>query len=403
MPVASAIATGSMSSTAPPTIETRAGGRWTAPVDRSRDPTKPNFQSSRPPGRRRGHALGLGAAWWLGGELAPPGQELAVGRCGTARDLVVDGRVPACAASASVVRSTSTSAPSARWTSATTSPGAARSSIAASTSPGWAAPVCPTVEDRSSASASGAVPSLPARALAARPCMRGHRDVADVVGRRRPPPSGPGRTPRARGGRSGSRRNAPPTPWNVGRPGARHRSTNSSVADAPPRYSAITGAPGPSSPTSKAAAPSPPADSSAAAGQAVALVGQHDERGPRAAAAPARAAARAPMPERSAPPKSRAATSRGEPKGGVHRGRVGLVQVGRGGGGEPERRRGGRRGRAQGQAGRLDPHGGGVLVVRGDRPGALAPAGAQERGDLRPLEAPVGDIARGAQDPSHGQ
>ena len=37
-----------MSSTAPP-AETRAGGRCSAPVERSREPTKPNFQSSERP------------------------------------------------------------------------------------------------------------------------------------------------------------------------------------------------------------------------------------------------------------------------------------------------------------------------------------------------------------------
>ena len=42
----SARSIGSMSSTAPPFIEMRAGGRWTAPEDRSSDPTKPNFHSS---------------------------------------------------------------------------------------------------------------------------------------------------------------------------------------------------------------------------------------------------------------------------------------------------------------------------------------------------------------------
>ncbi len=42
----SAIGTGSMSSTASPFIEIRAGGRWMAPLERSREPTKPNFHSS---------------------------------------------------------------------------------------------------------------------------------------------------------------------------------------------------------------------------------------------------------------------------------------------------------------------------------------------------------------------
>ena len=46
VPTASAMATGSMSSTAPPSMDTRDGGRCTAPDERSFEPTKPNFQSS---------------------------------------------------------------------------------------------------------------------------------------------------------------------------------------------------------------------------------------------------------------------------------------------------------------------------------------------------------------------
>ena len=43
VPSASAIGAGSMSSTAPPWHETRAGGRCTAPLSRSREPTNPYF------------------------------------------------------------------------------------------------------------------------------------------------------------------------------------------------------------------------------------------------------------------------------------------------------------------------------------------------------------------------
>ena len=42
----SARSTGSMSSTAPPFIDTRDGGRCTASVVRSFEPTNPNFHSS---------------------------------------------------------------------------------------------------------------------------------------------------------------------------------------------------------------------------------------------------------------------------------------------------------------------------------------------------------------------
>src|ERR1700723_626251 len=69
VPVAPAMATGSMSSTAPPSMDTREGGRWTAPEFRSFEPTNPNFHSSlrwaavletRAGGGRRG---GGGSSW----------------------------------------------------------------------------------------------------------------------------------------------------------------------------------------------------------------------------------------------------------------------------------------------------------------------------------------------------
>jgi len=49
VPVASDMGNGSMSSTLPPTKLTRAGGMCTAPLSRSRDATKPNFQSIERP------------------------------------------------------------------------------------------------------------------------------------------------------------------------------------------------------------------------------------------------------------------------------------------------------------------------------------------------------------------
>ena len=71
VPVASAMATGSMSSTAPPSMEIRDGGRCTAPELRSFEPTKPNFHSSlrwaavletRAGSGRRGGSGGAGPA-----------------------------------------------------------------------------------------------------------------------------------------------------------------------------------------------------------------------------------------------------------------------------------------------------------------------------------------------------
>ena len=47
VPVVWAMGAGSMSSAAPPFCDTRAGGRCTISLDRSREPVKPYFQSVR--------------------------------------------------------------------------------------------------------------------------------------------------------------------------------------------------------------------------------------------------------------------------------------------------------------------------------------------------------------------
>jgi hypothetical protein len=91
------------------------------------------------------------------------------------------GRAGSNAASASVARHTVTSAPSASVTSATTAPGSACSSAVHSRSPGWAAPVVPTV-----AAWSGTRPVADAQALGqrrARPLVQaGDGDVVDLLG-----------------------------------------------------------------------------------------------------------------------------------------------------------------------------------------------------------------------------
>ncbi|MGI3227299.1 hypothetical protein ACRJ4B_29190 [Streptomyces sp. GTA36] len=75
---------------------------------------------------------------------------------------------------------------------------------------------------------------------------------------------------------------------------------------------------------------------------------------------------------------------------GVHGGRVRLVEVGGRGGGEEELADAGAEAvEGQGPTGRLDGHGGGVLVVARDRPGSLARLGAQYRGDIRSRQAVV--------------
>ena len=133
-------------------------------------------------------------------------------------------------------------------------------------------------------------------------------------------------------------------------PGARHRSMNSSVALAPPRYSAMTG-PSASEPTMIAAAPSPPCDSSALVGQAVAHVGGDHHH---AAVAVERGAQRTDTRSQGAAEVERAHL-RVEPERGVDRRGVVLVEVGRVGGREPQRAERGALGRrAPGQAAGLD-------------------------------------------------
>ena len=73
VPSASAIGAGSMSSTAPPPMPTRDGGRCVVPVVASREPTKPYFQSLR---RRAAEEEGrLGAGRFGGWTSSRPRQE----------------------------------------------------------------------------------------------------------------------------------------------------------------------------------------------------------------------------------------------------------------------------------------------------------------------------------------
>ena len=81
-----------------------------------------------------------------------------------------------------------------------------------------------------------------------------------------------------------------------------------------------------------------------------------------------------------------------QPQGGVDRGGVGLVLVGGLGGGEVELlHRGGPAGGERPTAG-LDPEGGGVLVVGGDRPGPPPGRGPQRLADVLALQAPEREV-----------
>ena len=61
------------------------------------------------------------------------------------------------------------------------------------------------------------------------------------------------------------------------------------------------------------------------------------------------------------------------------------------------------RSRPQGQAGRLDPHGRGVLVVGGHGPRPPAAPGAEEEVTPWRAQPPVGDVAGGRGDSTHGR
>ncbi len=131
-------------------------------------------------------------------------------------------------------------------------------------------------------------------------------------------------------------------------PGVRHRSRNSVVALAPPRYSA-TSTPSPSSPISTAAAPSPPADSSALPGRPVRMSAATTKVGPP----PSNAAREGTATGTNGAGEIERRDVVVETKRRVDGRGVRLLGIGRLGGGEPER---GRRhvGGRQGQTGRLD-------------------------------------------------
>ena len=215
----SARSTGSMSSTAPPFIDTRAGGRWTASrgaVLRADEAELPVLVA---PGRRGRHPVGLGAAGRLGGDHAPPGQELAVGEVGGRRR---SGRPPA--------RPAVHAGRAPRWSGTPgrrprrpgpprPPPGRARTARASRPAPARDGPSRPGPPRRSGRRPGRRrrTPSLRASALTARPCMpvTATRSTWSAVSAGRLEGRLPGLG--ARAGRSGSRRTAPPTPGTAGR------------------------------------------------------------------------------------------------------------------------------------------------------------------------------------------
>ena len=196
--------------------------------------------------------------------------------------------------------------------------------------------------------------------------------------------------------RSAARRSAPPTRGSRSSPGTRQRSRNSRVAEAPPRYSAITG-PLRSSPTSNAAPASPPPPSSGepagpvrtspASTSTAGSVERSADR--RAAAAPRRPPRRRRRPSR----RRRVAARRGRswrsssPRRWATWWRTTAPRA------TAPPRASTRRPASTAMVRR-------VLVVGGDRPGALAPVAAQHLGDRRSLEPPVRQVTGDTDDAS---
>ena len=93
----------------------------------------------------------------------------------------------------------------------------------------------------------------------------------------------------------------------------------------------------------------------------------------------------------------------GEPQGGMEDRGVGLVEIRRGGGGEPQGIRFEIRAGAQGETCRLDAERRGVLVVGGHRSCPLPTPRTEEPVDLGPLKSSIGDIPRSTHYSTHGR
>src|SRR5262249_6501740 len=159
VPSTSLIGAASISSTAPPSRDTRAGGRCSAPVDSSREPTNANFQSCVRPATAAEIRSGSGRRGGSTVTTRRQDKERPYGSGPPFSTCAATGRAGVYDAKASVVRNTSTSAPSTTETTAITWPVVAVSSALARSSPKCAVPVLPTAADRSSTTASCATPS----------------------------------------------------------------------------------------------------------------------------------------------------------------------------------------------------------------------------------------------------
>ena len=185
------------------------------------EPTNPNFHSSLRQAAVDGDPLGLGPPGRLGGDHAPPGEELAVGEVGgpPRSGRPPARRAPTTATAVGGAEDEDVGAVGQRHHRQHLARLPTASSMEASTRPGMGGPGLAhgggQVVDHGAVVAPRA---CAASALTARPCMPVTADPVDLARR-----STPGRLeaptprPRRRAARSGSRRTAPPRPWSAGR------------------------------------------------------------------------------------------------------------------------------------------------------------------------------------------
>ena len=361
VPCTSAIGAGSMSSTASPTRDTCAGGRCSSPLERSREPT--NRTSTPRCGRRPTPRCARARAGAAARPSTAPRQQrnLPYGR--SAACSICDATVRA-----GCVRRDRVGGAEQQHVGAVGEhdqrdhlPGLRLSRARRRAAARRARCRCcrPSTSGRR-ASASFAMPSR-----AAMPADRAGVHAGDdrpcAPGRPRArPPSAPRSTPGRRAARTWSRRSALPTRASAVEPGVRQRSMNSSVALAPPRYSAMTAPSLLVADEQRAGAVAESPASSPLVGRPV----RRSEVTTSTVPLPSSAARSAPI----AGAQRAAEVERGhvgvEAQRGVDRRRVVLVEVRGLGGREPQRVGRDAVGRAaQREPGRFDAHRRGVLVV----------------------------------------
>ena len=295
-------------------------------------------------------------------------------------------------AMASVARNSSTSAPSATLTRATIWPGSACSSNATSSSPGCAAPAMPTVDERSSITCTpSSFPPVPRASRCTGAATAASATSLAVI----PADSSAAFHAATASGRPAISLKRSSQTFVRSSPGARHRSMCSSVTLALPTSSATIG-PSASLPTTNAAAASPCIASSVLPARPVRTSALTTSDG----VLPDRARSSAPTADLGDSPMSNAAAVDGNCNAACTP--VALVLSAYAGVVVPKRTCAGVTSlpRAR-EPRRLDRHRGGVLVVAGDRAGALPATLTDEGGDLGPVEPPVGQIRSPRQNPAH--